>query len=137
MCCHIGILEAFHLWSLATSVKAQRSISQLSTNHIAGFLHLSNRPAKCEDPLIKLVVTQYESIQGSLQPLILNLCTSKNANTQNSMLHILYNFSPNYHSILSVVSCTFQSDQTPLLTRQLVCYGCLKISLSILTYLDP
>ena len=50
--CHVGTLEAFHLWSLATSVKAQRSTSWLSTNHIARFLHLSNRPAKCEDPLI-------------------------------------------------------------------------------------
>ena len=50
-CCHVGTLEAFHLWSLATSVKAQRSTSRLSTNHIVGFLHLSNRPAKCEDPL--------------------------------------------------------------------------------------
>ena len=30
--CHVGTLEAFHLWSLATSVKAQRSTSQLSTN---------------------------------------------------------------------------------------------------------
>ena len=50
-CCHVGTLEAFHLWSLATSVKAQRSTSRLSTNHIAGFLHLSNRLAKCEDPL--------------------------------------------------------------------------------------
>ena len=49
--CHVGTLEAFHLWNLATNVKAQRSTSQLSTNHIAGFLHLSNRPAKCEDPL--------------------------------------------------------------------------------------
>ena len=50
-CCHVGTLEAFHLWSLATSVKTQRSTSRLSTNHIAGFLHLSNRPAKYEDPL--------------------------------------------------------------------------------------
>ena len=50
-CCHVGTLEAFHLWSLATSVKAQRSTSWLSTKHIAGFLHLSNRPAKCKDPL--------------------------------------------------------------------------------------
>ena len=41
-CCHVGTLEAFHLWSLTTSVKAQRSTSRLSTNHIAGFLHLSN-----------------------------------------------------------------------------------------------
>ena len=51
-CCHVGTLEAFHLWSLATSVKVQRLTSRLSTNHIVGFLHLSNRPAKCEDPLI-------------------------------------------------------------------------------------
>ena len=36
-CYHVGTLEAFHLWSLATSVKAQRSISWLSTNHIVGF----------------------------------------------------------------------------------------------------
>ena len=50
-CYHVGTLEAFHLWSLATSVKAQRSTSWLSTNHIVGFLHLSNQPAKCEDPL--------------------------------------------------------------------------------------
>ena len=50
-CYHVGILEAFYFWSLATSVKAQRSTSQISTNHIVGFLHLSNRPAKCEDPL--------------------------------------------------------------------------------------
>ena len=34
-CCHVGTLEAFHLWSLATSVKAQRSTSRLSTNYIA------------------------------------------------------------------------------------------------------
>ena len=52
-CCNVGTLEAFHLWSSATSVKAQRSTSRLSTNHIARFLHLSNRPAKCEDPLSK------------------------------------------------------------------------------------
>ena len=51
-CCHVGTLEAFHLWNLATSVKAQRSTSWLFTNHTAGFLHLSNRPAKYEDPLI-------------------------------------------------------------------------------------
>ena len=50
-CYHVGTLEAFHLWSLATSVKAQRSTSWLSTNHIVEFLHLSNRPAKCKDPL--------------------------------------------------------------------------------------
>ena len=50
-CCHVGTLEAFHLWSLATSMKAQRLTSRLSTNHIARFLHLSNQPAKCEDPL--------------------------------------------------------------------------------------
>ena len=50
-CCHVGTLEAFHLWSLAISVKAQRSTSRLFTNHIAGFLRLSNRLAKCEDPL--------------------------------------------------------------------------------------
>ena len=41
-CCHVGTLETFHLWSLATSVKAQRSTSRLFTNHIVGFLHLSN-----------------------------------------------------------------------------------------------
>ena len=35
-CCHVGILEAFHLWSLAISVKAQRSTFQLSTNHVVG-----------------------------------------------------------------------------------------------------
>ena len=35
--CHVGTLEAFHLWSLATTVKAQRSTSRLSTNHVAGF----------------------------------------------------------------------------------------------------
>ena len=40
--CHVDTLKAFHLWSLATSVKAQRSTSRLSTNHIVGFLHLSN-----------------------------------------------------------------------------------------------
>ena len=51
-CCHVGTLEAFHLWSLSkSSVKAQRSTSRLSTNHIARFLYLSNRLAKCEDPL--------------------------------------------------------------------------------------
>ena len=49
--CHVGTLEAFHLWSLATNVKAQKSTYRLSTNHVAGFLHLSNRLAKCEDPL--------------------------------------------------------------------------------------
>ena len=36
-CYHISTLEAFHLWSLATSVKAQRSTSRLSTNHVVGF----------------------------------------------------------------------------------------------------
>ena len=35
-CCHVGTLEAFRLWSLATSVKAQRLTFQLSTNHIVG-----------------------------------------------------------------------------------------------------
>ena len=34
-CCHIGTLEAFHLWSLAISVKAQSLTSQLSTNDVA------------------------------------------------------------------------------------------------------
>ena len=51
-CCHVGTLEAFHLWSLATIVKAQRSTSRLSTNHVAEFLHLSNRLTKCEDPYL-------------------------------------------------------------------------------------
>ena len=36
-CCHVGTLKAFYLWSLATSVKAQRSTFGLSTNHIVGF----------------------------------------------------------------------------------------------------
>ena len=31
--CHVGTLEAFHLWNLATIVKAQRSTSWLYTNH--------------------------------------------------------------------------------------------------------
>ena len=53
-CYHVGTLEAFYLWSLATSVKVQRLTSRLFTNHIVGFLHLSNRPTKCEDPLIVL-----------------------------------------------------------------------------------
>ena len=35
-CCHVGTLEAFHLWTLATSVKAQRLTSRLSTNHVVG-----------------------------------------------------------------------------------------------------
>ena len=35
-CYHVGTLEAFHLWSLAPSVKAQRSTSRLSTNHVVG-----------------------------------------------------------------------------------------------------
>ena len=34
---HVGTLEALHLWGLATSVKAERSTSRLSTNHIIGF----------------------------------------------------------------------------------------------------
>ena len=34
-CCPVNTLEAFYLWSLATSVKAQRSSSWLSTNHVA------------------------------------------------------------------------------------------------------
>ena len=33
---HVGTLEAFHLWNLATSVKDQRLTSWLSTNHVAG-----------------------------------------------------------------------------------------------------
>ena len=36
-CCHIDTLKAFHLSNLATSVKAQRSTSRLSTNHVVGF----------------------------------------------------------------------------------------------------
>ena len=60
-CCHVGTLEAFHLWSLATSVKAQRSTSRLSTNHSARFLHLSNRMAKCEDPLRPWLLLQLYS----------------------------------------------------------------------------
>ena len=36
-CCHGGTLEVFHLWTLAISMKAERSTSRLSTNHIVGF----------------------------------------------------------------------------------------------------
>ena len=50
-CCHIGTLEVFHLWSLATSVKALRSTFGLSTNHVAEFPSPLNRSAKCEHPL--------------------------------------------------------------------------------------
>ena len=45
-CCHIGTLEAFHLWSLATSVKAQRSTSRSPPITLLDFLHLSiDRPS--------------------------------------------------------------------------------------------
>ena len=71
-CCHVGTLEAFHLWSLATSVKAQRSTSRLSTNHIAGFLHLSNQPAKCEDPLTISFLRKHLNIC-----LVLEICNFK------------------------------------------------------------
>ena len=33
---HVGTLEAFHLWSMVTSVKAQRLTSRLFTNHVVG-----------------------------------------------------------------------------------------------------
>ena len=48
--CHVGTLETFHLWNLATSVKAQRSTFGLSTNHVTGFPSPLNQPVKCEDP---------------------------------------------------------------------------------------
>ena len=45
-CCHIGTLEAFHLWSLVTSVKAQRSTSRSPPITLLDFLHLSiDRPS--------------------------------------------------------------------------------------------
>ena len=45
-CCHVGTLEAFHLWSLATSVKAQRSTSRSPPITLLDFLHLSiDRPS--------------------------------------------------------------------------------------------
>ena len=39
--CHVGTLEAFHLWSLATSVKAARSTSYCPPIKLLDFLHLS------------------------------------------------------------------------------------------------
>ena len=39
-----------HCWITPNS-KANDKSYNVSTNHIVGFLHLSNRPAKCEDPL--------------------------------------------------------------------------------------
>ena len=45
-CCHIGTLEAFHFWSLAISVKAQRSTFCSSPVTLLDFLHLSiDRPS--------------------------------------------------------------------------------------------
>ena len=38
--CHVDTLEAFHLWSLATSVKAQRSSSRSPPIKLLDFLHL-------------------------------------------------------------------------------------------------
>ena len=40
-CYHVGTLEAFHLWSLATSVKVQRSTSRSPPITLLDFLHLS------------------------------------------------------------------------------------------------
>ena len=40
-CCHIGTLEAFHLWTLATGVKAERSTSHSLPIKLLTFLHLS------------------------------------------------------------------------------------------------
>ena len=47
--CHIGTLETFHLWILATSVKAQRFTSYSPPIKLLDFFHLL---AKCEDPLM-------------------------------------------------------------------------------------
>ena len=47
-------------------MKAQRSTSRLSTNHIVGFLHLSNRPPKCEDPLSTVGIVKASPEVGSL-----------------------------------------------------------------------
>ena len=36
-CCHVGIVEVFHLWSLNTSVKAKKLTSKVSKLLIKGF----------------------------------------------------------------------------------------------------
>ena len=40
-CCHVGILEAFQLWTLGTSVKAERLDSCTPPIKLLDFLHLS------------------------------------------------------------------------------------------------
>ena len=51
-CCHVGTLEAFHLWSLATSVKAQRSTSRSPPMTLLDFLHLSIDRPSVKTPLV-------------------------------------------------------------------------------------
>ena len=50
--CHVGTFEAFHLWSLATNVKAQRSTSCSPPIILLDFLHLSIDPPSVKTPLV-------------------------------------------------------------------------------------
>ena len=54
-CCHVGTLEAFHLWSLATSVKAHRSTSCSPPIKLLDFLHLLTDWPSVKTPLVQEV----------------------------------------------------------------------------------
>ena len=49
--CHVGTLEAFHLWSLGTSVKAKRSTSYSLPIKLLDFLHLLTNKHNLKIPL--------------------------------------------------------------------------------------
>ena len=51
---HIGTLEAFHLWSLLTNLKADRSTSHSPPIKLLDFLHLLTN-GHSDDPLKALI----------------------------------------------------------------------------------
>ena len=55
--CHVCTLETFHLWGLATSVKAQRSTSCFSPIKLLDFLHLSIDQRSVKTPLELLLIS--------------------------------------------------------------------------------
>ena len=52
MCCHVGILEAFHLWTLGTSVKAKRSDSHSPPIKLLDFFHFLISGHSVKIPLV-------------------------------------------------------------------------------------
>ena len=58
-CYHIGILEAFHLWSLVTTMKAERLISHSLPIKLLNFLHLSINEYSVKTPLTSSRISSY------------------------------------------------------------------------------